>query len=125
VSRRGHLWLAALLVVGSLLFVVVGDIVVAQGQVRMADLQSQATNQLAIQKSVQTQVAQLAAPDRVVAEGISLGLNAPPSVEDLPQVPLDVPLPVPDTSPLPATRAAPTATTTPSTAGTATTAPAR
>ena len=110
-SRRGHLWLAALLVVGSLLAIVVGDTMVAQGQVRLADLQSKITSQQAIQKAAQTEVAQLAAPERVVAQGILLGLTAPAQVVDLPQVPLDVPLPVPDTTPLPSTRASSTATT--------------
>jgi cell division protein FtsL len=138
-SRRGHLWLAALLVVGSLLAVVVGDTMVAQGQVRLADLQSHITSELATQKAAQTEVAQLAAPDRVVAQGILLGLTAPAQVVDLPQVPLNVPLPVPDTTPLPAAHPAPTATvahaapttthltptTTPTTAATATTAPPR
>ena len=56
-SRRGHLWLAGLLVVGSLLAVVVGDTMVAQGQVRLADLQAKITSQQAIQKAAQTEVA--------------------------------------------------------------------
>ena len=73
----------------------------AQGQVRLADLQTQIAAQQATQKSVQTAVAQLAAPDRVVAQGIALGLTAPAQVVDLPQVPLDVPLPAPDTAPRP------------------------
>ncbi len=98
-SRRGHLWLATLLVLGSLLAVVVGDTMVTQGQVRMADLQTQIAAQQATQKSMQVEVAQLAAPDRVVAQGIALGLTAPAQVEDLPEVPLNVPLPVPDTAP--------------------------
>ena len=125
-SRRGHLWLAALLVAGSLLAVVVGDTLVTQGQIRMSDLQSQITSQLATQKSMQTEVAQLAAPDRVVAQGIALGLTAPATVVDLPEVPLDVPLPVPDTSPPTTASAATTATgaTGPTTATTATTAAA-
>ena len=46
---------------------------------------------------MQTEVAQLAAPDRVVAQGIALGLTAPAQVVNLPEVPLDVPLPVPQT----------------------------
>jgi len=98
-SRRGHLWLATMLVVGSLLVVVVGDTMVTQGQVHTADLQTQIAAQQATQKSVQVAVAQLAAPDRVVAEGIALGLTAPAKVVDLPEVPLDVPLPAPDTAP--------------------------
>ena len=97
-SRRTHVWLAVVLVVGSLLAVVVGDALVAQGQVRMADVQLAIAAAQASQKSMQTQVANEAAPDRVVAEGIALGLTAPPTVRDLPQVPLDVPLPVPQTA---------------------------
>ena len=129
-SRRGHLWLATVLVVGSLLAVVVGDTMVAQGQVRLADLQSKIASQQAIQKAAQTEVAQLAAPERVVAQGILLGLTAPAQVVDLPQVPLNVPLPVPDTTPLPSAHTASTTThaassAAPTTASSATTAATR
>jgi hypothetical protein len=89
------------MVVGSLLVVVVADAMVAQGQIRMAAIQSKINDQLVIQKSAQSEVAQLAAPGRVVAQGINHGLIAPAQVVNLPQVPLNVPLPVPDTSPLP------------------------
>lgn len=100
-SRRGRLWLGVAMMVGSLLAVVVADAMVAQGQVRLAAIQSKINDQLTIQKSAQSEVAQLAAPDRVVAQGINHGLIAPAQVVNLPQVPLNVPLPVPDTSPLP------------------------
>ena len=100
-SRRGHVWLGVAMVVGSLMAVVVADAMVAQGQVRMAALQAKINDQLTIQKSVQSEVAQLAAPGRVVAQGINHGLIAPAQVVNLAQVPLDVPLPIPDTSPLP------------------------
>ncbi len=99
-SRRSHVWLAATLVVGSLLVVVVGDTMVAQGQVRLAKIQLAIGSEQASQKAVQTEVAQLAAPARVVAQGIALGLTAPAQVVNLPEVPLNVPLPVPDTSPV-------------------------
>jgi hypothetical protein len=97
-SRRGQLWLAVAMVVSSLLVVVVGDAMVAQGQVRLAAVQTRIDGQSTLNKALQTQVAGLAAPDRVVAQAISDGLTAPPSVKDLPQVPLDVPLPVPVTT---------------------------
>jgi len=102
---RAHVWMAVALVVGSLLFVVVGDAMVAQDQVRLSNLQGAIASAQATQKSMQIEVAQLAAPDRVVAQGIALGLTAPAQVVNLPQVPLDVPLPVPQTSsaPTPAT----------------------
>ena len=118
-SRRAHVWLAVALVVGSLLVVVAGDTVVAQGQVRLSALQSAITAEQATQKSMQTDVAQLAAPDRVVAQGIALGLTAPAQVLDLPEVPLDVPLPVPQTAAPAGT--APAATTPAATAPAATT----
>jgi len=97
-GRRAQLLVSGVLVVGSLLAVVVGDTMVAQGQVRLSGLQSQVTAAQVAQKAAQVAVAQLAAPDRVVAQGIRLGLTAPAQVVDLPQVPLDVPLPTPGTA---------------------------
>jgi len=131
-SARAHVWLAVALVVGSLLFVVVGDAMVAQGQVRLSNLQSAIVSAQATQKSMQTEVAQLAAPDRVVAQGIALGLTAPAQVVNLPQVPLDVPLPAPQTSPVatkaaaavPASPSAPAGPTAPAAHGTGSTATA-
>jgi len=137
-TRRGHIrrapvWLAVSLIVGSLLAVVVGDTLVAQDQVRLARLQSAIGSAQAAQKTMQTEVAQLAAPDRVVQQGIALGLTAPAQVVNLPEVPLNVALPVPDTAPVaasaaPATRApatrAPAAPATRAPAAPATRAPA-
>ena len=100
-SRRDHVWMGVALVVASLLAVVVADAMVAQGQVRLASIQSKIDGQLAIQKAAQSDVAQLAAPARIVGQAIVQGSVAPAQVLDLPQVPLNVPLPVPDTSPLP------------------------
>ena len=105
-SRRAYIWFAITLVAGSLLVVVVGDAMVAQGQVRLA--------------GIQTKIAQLAAPDRVVAQGIALGLTAPAQVIDLPQVPLNVPLPAPKTTPV----AAPVKAAAPASSAPAPTAPA-
>jgi hypothetical protein len=126
-SRRGHLWLAVTLVVGSLLVVVIGDALVAQGQVRLAAVQTSIGNQQTIQKAAQSDVAERAAPDQVVAEAIADGMVAPQSDTDLPEVPLNVPLPIPDTSSAPApTKPAASATAhaaTSSASTTATTAP--
>jgi hypothetical protein len=85
------------LVVASLLLVVVGDALVAQDQVRLASVQMQIGADQVRQKAMQTAVAELAAPDRVVAQALASGLISPPTVGDLPYVPLDVPLPVPQT----------------------------
>ena len=46
-----------------------------------------------------------------IGVAVLLGLTAPAQVVDLPQVPLNVPLPVPDTTPLPSAHASSTATT--------------
>jgi hypothetical protein len=87
--------------VGSLLAVVVGDAMVSQGQVRLEATQSQLAAAVAVHKSDQVVVAGKAAPPVVVAQAERDGMVPPPSVVDLPQVPLNVPLPVPQTAPLP------------------------
>ena len=88
------------LVAGSLFAVVAGDDLVTQGQIRLSTLQSQLASATAQQKSEQVAVAQLAAPTRVVRMAETEdGLVTTPSVIDLPEVPLDVPLPAPQTGP--------------------------
>ena len=96
--HRSTMWVSVLLVVASLLAVVVGDAMVADGQVRMAANQTALSAATQTQKSLQVTVAQKAAPPVVVAQAESHGLVAPSTVVDLPQVPLNVPLPVPDTA---------------------------
>ena len=94
-TGRHQLWLSAGMIVTSLLAVVVGDAFVTQSQVRLAHLQVEVDAATATQKTLASTVAQLAAPSRVVARGIQLGLTAPAQVVDLPQVPLNVALPEP------------------------------
>ena len=96
---RPELWIAGALVVGSLLSVVVGDAVVAQGQIRMTNTQQAIVTATATEKVEQVAVAGLAAPPVVVRAAEGLGLVAPASIVDLPAVPLGVPLPAPDTTP--------------------------
>ncbi len=86
------------MVVGSLLAVVVGDAVVAQGQIRLTRTQHAIAVATATEKAEQVRVAEEAAPPVVVRAAERLGLVAPASIVDLPSVPLDVPLPAPDTS---------------------------
>lgn len=97
--RRPTVLVASVLIIGSLLSVVVADDVVAQGQIRLAHTQSLTTAALAQQKQLQVAVAQLAAPQVVVTEARQLGMVAPTQIVDLPSVPLNVALPVPDTTP--------------------------
>jgi hypothetical protein len=96
------MWVSGLLVVGSLLAVVVGDSLVAEGQVRLSTAQGELAAAVAAQKSAQVAVADKSAPPVVVAQAKSRGLVAPSTVVYLPQVPLDVPLAIPQTSPVPA-----------------------
>ena len=120
--RRWTMWVSAGLVVGSLLAVVVGDAVVSEGQVRLAATESQLAAAVVTQKSDQVMVAEKAAPPVVVAQAKKAGLVAPQHVFTLPYVPLDVPLPVPQTAPLPGQ--APSTASAATAATAATTAPA-
>jgi hypothetical protein len=95
------MWFSAVLVVGSLLAVVFGDALVSEGQVRLAAVQQQLQGATNVQKNYQVDVAQKSAPDLVVSEAEKAGLKASPKVGYLPYVPLNVPLPVPQTAPLP------------------------
>ncbi len=108
-SRRFHIWLAVALVAGSLLAVVVGDALVAQGQVRLASIQLKISAAEATQKAMRVEVAQLAAPNRIVVVATANGLTPPAKIIDVPQVPLDVALPGQQASaaPAPAAKAAP------------------
>ena len=98
------MWLSGLLVIGSLLSVVVGDTLLAEGQVRLSAIQHEVVAATAVQKASQVAVAEKAAPPVVVSQAKSQGLVAPTQVVYLPQVPLNVPLPVPQTAPTTATK---------------------
>jgi hypothetical protein len=93
------MWLSALLVIGSLLAVVAGDTMMAEGQVRLSSTQQALAAATVIEKQDQVAVAQKAAPPVVVRQAESQGLVVPTQVVYLPQVPLSVPLPVPQTAP--------------------------
>lgn len=113
-GRRPTIWASGLLIVGSLLAVVVGDALMAEGQVRLSSLQGQVAAAVVSEKAHQVALAQKTAPPVVVGQAESQGMVAPTQVVYLPRVPLTVPLPVPRTTPLPAR-------TTPSPASSATT----
>ena len=102
--RRSTVWAGALMVVASLLAVVAGDAMVAEGQVRLTTVRSQVAAAEGVQKAAQVSVAEKAAPPVVVAQAKTQGLVAPQMVVYLPQVPLNVPLPVPQTAPIPPKR---------------------
>ena len=106
--RRPTMLIASVLIVGSLLSVVVADDVVAQGQIRLADTQRLAAAALTQQKQLQVAVAQLSAPQIVVIKARQLGMESPTQIIDLPSVPLNVALPVPDTAQPPSAKTSPT-----------------
>ena len=108
--RRPSMWLSCLLVVGSLSAVVVGDTLMAEAQVTLSTTQQEVAAAQATQKSAQVKVAEMAAPPVVVSQARAQGLVVPTQVIELPQVPLDVPLPVPQTHPAAAVHATRTAT---------------
>jgi len=99
IIRRPTMVASGVLIVGSLLAVVVGDAMVTVGQVRLSATQRQVAAAVAVQKALQVDVAQKAAPPVVVTAAKGQGLVVPNQVVYLPQVPLNVPLPVPKTIP--------------------------
>jgi hypothetical protein len=114
--RRGNRMLmlvSAVLVVGSLMAVVIGDDIVAQDQVSLSSAQQQVTALTNTHRELQIAVSVQQAPQAVVktAEG-QLGMVPPGQITDLPEVSLATPLPVPQTAPNPAP-ATPAASSTP------------
>ncbi len=98
------------MVVTALLAVVVGQALLANGQVTLSALQHELTLEKASHSLAETNVAQLETPTRIVAAATRGGLVAQNNVIELPYVSLSVPLPTPKVTPAPA----PTPPTTPS-----------
>jgi hypothetical protein len=110
--------LSVAMVVGSLLVVVVGHAVLANGQVRMAGIEHKLTLEQSVHHQIELQVAQGQTPSRIVSAALGQAhMVHPASVITLPYVSLTTPLPTPTVTPIPAP-----ATTTPTTS-TATTTP--
>jgi hypothetical protein len=114
------------LVLGSLLAVVVGQALLANGQVRLSTLQSQLTLEQSAHRQAELTVSQLETPSRIVAAASAqLHMVRPAQVIELPYVSLSTPVPTPKVTPAPpppapAAPAAP-ATAAGTTAGTGTT----
>jgi hypothetical protein len=108
------------LVVGALLVVVVGQALLADGQVRLQSVQSSLSKAETIHGQNEYNNSQLETPARIVSDATgSLGLVVPSGVTELPYVSLNTPLPTPKVTPPPV--APTTATTTPTTTATTTT----
>jgi hypothetical protein len=108
------------LVLSSLLAVVVGQALLANGQVRLSGLQNQLTLEQSSHRQAELAVSELETPSRVVAAASAqLHMVRPAQVTELPYVSLTTPLPTPKVTPAPAPVTAPTTRTTPATATTA------
>jgi hypothetical protein len=117
---------AVCLVLGALLAVVVGQAVLANGQVRLSSLSEELSLAQAAHRQSELSVAQLETPSRIVAAATTqLHMLHPDTVTELPYVSLTVPLPTPKVMPAPAPAPAPATTgaTTAAASTTGTTAP--
>jgi hypothetical protein len=91
------------MVVAALLAVVVGQALLANGQVKLAGLQHQLTLEQSAHRQAELAVAGLETPSRIVAAAQGqLHMVHPASVVELPYVSLSVPLPTPKVTPAPA-----------------------
>jgi predicted alpha/beta hydrolase family esterase len=92
--RRGR-WtraLAAGLVAGSLLAVVVAHSLLAEDEVRLTAAQQQVATEQAVHRQLLASVAAAENPARIIAEAARLNLVTPSSVTQLPSVSLTVPI---------------------------------
>jgi len=101
-AGRGRLLygLAISLVLASLLAVVVGQALLANGQVRLASLQHALSLEQSAHRQAELAVAQLETPSRIVAAASGQGMVRANTIE-LPYVSLSVPLPTPKVTPVP------------------------
>ncbi len=105
-------YLPAIMVVLALLVVVVGQAVLADGQVRMAGLDQQLQAAQARHSAQEERVSKLETPSRIVSDATANGkMTRPSHVTQLPYVPLNTPLATPNVTP--AAGAAVTTTTAP------------
>jgi hypothetical protein len=112
---RGRLltMLSVTMVVAALLAVVVGQALLANGQVRLSALQHDLALQQSAHRQSELTVAELETPSRIVAAALGqLGMVRPANVVELPYVSLSAPVPTPKVTAAPATTTTTTTTTT-------------
>jgi len=98
-TRRLHL-LSVAVVASALVAVVVGQALLASGQVRLATLQHELTLEQSANRQTQQTVAALETPARIVGAATNqLHMVRSSGVTELPYVSLSVPLPTPKVSP--------------------------
>ena len=110
VASRGRLLtiLSVGMVVAALLAVVVGQALLASGQVRLSTLQHQLSMEQSAHRQAELAVAKLETPARIVGTATSQYHMVDAGVVELPYVSLSVPLPTPKVTPAPAPPPTPT-----------------
>ncbi|MHB8219596.1 MAG: hypothetical protein ACYDHU_04640 [Acidimicrobiales bacterium] len=110
--RRLSMVVALGMVVASLVAVVSGHAMLAQGQIRLAGVQSAISGAQNVQRQDVLTVSMLEAPSRIVGEAQKqLHMTSPTQVVQLPAVSLSSPLPTPSVAPTPTGTAPSTAAT--------------
>jgi hypothetical protein len=99
------------MVVTALLAVVVAQAFLANGQVRLSNLQNDLSLEQSGHRQAELDVSSLETPPRIVSAATRQGMVHPATVIELPYVSLSVPVPTPNVTPAPAVSPA----TTPST----------
>ena len=91
--RRVPELLADMMVLASLIAVVIGHDMLAQGQLRLGSIQTSLTQEQAIHSATVIKVAAMETPSRISSEASSLHLTEPAQILQLPTVSLMPPLP--------------------------------
>jgi cell division protein FtsL len=86
-------------VVVALLFVVGGQAMLANGQVRLTRLDQQLQNTQATHEQQVQSVSKQETPARIVGDAMQQGMQHPAQVVQLPYTPLNVPLGTPNVTP--------------------------
>jgi cell division protein FtsL len=92
-------YLPVALVVVALLFVVGGQAMLANGQVRLTRLEQQLQNTQAAHEEQVESVSRQETPARIVKDAMDQGMEHPAQVTQLPYTPLNVPLATPNVIP--------------------------
>jgi hypothetical protein len=96
-------FLPVAMIVGALLFVVVGQAMLANGQVRLANVQQQLSVEQGVHRQQELAVSRLETPARIVtAASGQLHMMRPSTVVQLPYVALSTPIATPDVTAVPA-----------------------
>ncbi|HEY5244697.1 MAG TPA: hypothetical protein VIJ60_03435 [Acidimicrobiales bacterium] len=121
-GRRRSVAVVSLAMIGaSLLSVVVGHALLAQGQVRLSAVQSALSAEQSAHRQAVIAAAKLETPSRIVAKAHQQGMAPPAQTNQLPRVPLTAPLSTPNVAPATTTTTPPSTQTTSSATTAATT----